>query len=215
MTPLAQNTLCICGKADCSIIYGTCHCSCGQATVVSPKNDADWGFVKGMPRKYKIGHQRRKIDTPEYHEEDRGYKTPCWIWDRCLCTDGYGLKIDHKVFGGDGRQRLAHILYWEKQNGKTPVGHELHHKCEIRKCVNPDHLDPVTRLEHRRLRNLEQKTHCPRGRHELNESNSRIWQGRRVCNLCKRKRKNVSNSITAYRSGEPLSCDPPQEPERT
>jgi hypothetical protein len=36
---------------------------------------------------------------------------------------------------------------WIAENGPVPVGLELDHLCEVRRCVNPAHLQPVTRTE--------------------------------------------------------------------
>jgi hypothetical protein len=32
-----------------------------------------------------------------------------------------------------------------------PAGLELHHVCENKLCVNPEHLQPMTRCDHLRL----------------------------------------------------------------
>lgn len=118
-----------------NIPAGLCACGCGEKTTVH----------RGRASRFLPGHQFRKVDTPEYHEEDRGYKTPCWIWDRRYSKWGYGQK---------GRNRIstnAHIVYWERKNGPVPEGHDLHHLCEVRACVNPDHVTPLTRQEHQQL----------------------------------------------------------------
>lgn len=35
MTPQDTVTLCVCGNPNCAILYGTCHCGCGNKTNVS------------------------------------------------------------------------------------------------------------------------------------------------------------------------------------
>lgn len=62
---------------------------------------------------------------------------PCWIWTAFRTDDGYG-----KFNWRNGQ--LAHRYLFE---GRIPAGHELDHLCRVRHCVNPDHLEPVTRRE--------------------------------------------------------------------
>ena len=127
-----------------NIPYGTCHCGCGRETSICKRAFPLDGLRKGDPRRFIPGHQFRKVDTPEYHEEDCGYKMPCWIWDRRYSKWGYGQK--REVDGCPTTN--AHIVYWERKNGPVPDGHELHHMCEVRACVNPDHVTPLTRQVH-------------------------------------------------------------------
>jgi hypothetical protein len=42
----------------------------------------------------------------------------------------------------------AHRLICEQLRGPIPDGLELHHKCENTRCVNPDHMEPLTPKEH-------------------------------------------------------------------
>jgi hypothetical protein len=65
----------------------------------------------------------------------------CWIWQLSLYPDGYG-KISV-----NGKTTYAHIVYYEGEHGPIPDGLVLDHKCRVRMCVNPDHLEPVTDAE--------------------------------------------------------------------
>jgi hypothetical protein len=58
MTP-TQTTLasCICGKVECGIPYGYCHCRCGMLTNLADKTDKT--CVLGQPRRFIYGHQRK------------------------------------------------------------------------------------------------------------------------------------------------------------
>jgi HNH endonuclease len=55
-------------------------------------------------------------------------------------------------------------------SGPIPDGKELHHRCGVYACWNPEHLEPVTHAENQRhLR----RTHCKHG-HPLSGGNLRI-----------------------------------------
>lgn len=46
--------------------------------------------------------------------------------------------------------RRAHRVVYESLVGPIPAGLELDHTCRVRRCVNPDHLEPVTHAENQR-----------------------------------------------------------------
>lgn len=57
----------------------------------------------------------------------------CWYWDGNINVDGYGR------FGYKGKVRKAHRVGWLLFKG--PIGKKyVLHKCDVKKCVNPDHL---------------------------------------------------------------------------
>ena len=66
-------------------------------------------------------------------------QTGCWEWNRRLINGGYGVKR-YK-----GKFYLAHRLYYERGHGSIPDGLEIDHLCRNRKCVNPTHLEAVTK----------------------------------------------------------------------
>ena len=89
---------------------------------------------------------------------------------------------------------LAHRASYISLVGAIPSNLELDHKCRVRCCVNPSHLEPVTRRENT-IRGIgpallkkrqEAKTHCPQG-HLYDEKNTYIgWKGDRQCKECHR-----------------------------
>ena len=108
----------------------------------------------------------------------------CWEW-LAAKRNGYGiLTINDKT-------KMAHNISYEMLKGPIPRGLELDHLCRNRACINPDHLEPVTRKTNiLRGQGLAaqnaQKTHCVNG-HLLSGDNlfpNPAKKGRRVCRLC-------------------------------
>ena len=67
--------------------------------------------------------------------------TGCWLWQKHIAYDGYGRTTRR------GRAMTAHRMYWTHMRGEIPDGMVLDHLCGQRSCVNPDHMDIVTRTE--------------------------------------------------------------------
>lgn len=97
-----------------------------------------FGCSKTHVSKIKSGHHNTDPD-PDYQEEDRGYATPCWIWQRCY----YGK---YGALNRDG-MHSAHRWYYVRAKGPIPEGFHVDHLCRVTGCVNPDHLEAVTHKE--------------------------------------------------------------------
>jgi transcriptional regulator with XRE-family HTH domain len=65
----------------------------------------------------------------------------CWIWLGRINGFGYG-----EIKCGERRLK-AHRVSYEHHVGPIPEGLDLDHLCRVRPCVNPEHLEPVTRSE--------------------------------------------------------------------
>jgi hypothetical protein len=59
----------------------------------------------------------------------------CWLWTGAKSDDGYGV-----VSTKQHRLVKAHRLAWERAHGAVPRGLYVLHRCDVRLCVNPDHL---------------------------------------------------------------------------
>jgi hypothetical protein len=65
----------------------------------------------------------------------------CWLWTASRNQKGYAR------FNCHGKQHRAHRLAWELTRGSMPAGKELAHTCDVRHCVNPEHLYVATHQE--------------------------------------------------------------------
>jgi len=103
-----------------------CGCGCGEP-------------VRSLRARY----------LPSHHNSPRHdyvvAPSGCWIWQRKVTSKGYGLQQF------EGREIHAHRWMWARERGEIPADHDVHHLCGVRRCVNPDHLEPIERGEHRRL----------------------------------------------------------------
>ncbi len=120
----------------------------------------------------------------------------CWEWRGGKDRSGYG----RLRFGG--RLIQAHRLAYELSVGPIPSSLELDHLCRNRGCVNPHHLEPVTRRENV-MRGVgvgafhARATECPQGHAYSTENTYRDRLGKRYCRICKRVTKALSNARRA------------------
>jgi hypothetical protein len=93
---------------------------------------------------------RTKIDPQEYCADCGGVGckfcrdtgTGCWVWTGAVDSSGYSsMKLK-------GTVHIAFRWVYTRLVGPIPEGMDLDHSCcHTRRCVNPDHLEPVTRSE--------------------------------------------------------------------
>lgn len=58
----------------------------------------------------------------------------CWIYQGGISSNGYGVvSVKNKSVG-------AHRVSYESRFGKIPDGMCVLHRCDVRSCINPDHL---------------------------------------------------------------------------
>jgi hypothetical protein len=113
----------------------------------------------------------------------------CWLWVGST-SGGYGLFAVQQ----EGRRRTmqAHRFAYQDHTGeRIPEGLELDHLCMVRNCVNPNHLEPVTRLENTRRSNgisrlLGERSECIHGHPFTPENTYRKPDGGRQCVACRR-----------------------------
>jgi len=115
-----------------------CRCDCGNET------NAITGSLKHKNRpKTHCGCKTKENKTKrwdDYRASDPFWgkveKTEtCWLWTGSKCRGGYG------VHGGKYiNEKRVHRHSWTLHNGEIQEGINVLHKCDVRNCVNPDHL---------------------------------------------------------------------------
>lgn len=143
------------------------------------------------------------IGTGRYVEQPAptgsSVKGPCWIWQGTLHPNyGYG----QVCLQNPKRIRRAHRAAWELLRGPVPEGKDLHHHCEVKLCINPDHLEPLTQLEHGKYNHNSKKTHCAKG-HEYTPENTIIRKTPsgtgRECRICHNETQQRIKPWVTYR----------------
>ncbi|MET9339253.1 HNH endonuclease signature motif containing protein [Nonomuraea sp. NPDC003804] len=109
----------------------------------------------------------------------------CWIWTAGVSGTNHG-----RFWTGE-RHVPAHRFSYEYARGPVPAELYMDHLCRNPRCVNPDHLEPVTPRTNV-LRGTSMvagnagKTHCKRGHEYTPENTHRDKRGRRSCKECHR-----------------------------
>lgn len=62
----------------------------------------------------------------------------CWLWTGRLMPTGYGIHAG----------RAAHRIAFQWFVGPIPPNYHVHHRCEVRRCVNPAHLEALAPTAH-------------------------------------------------------------------
>lgn len=129
----------------------------------------------------------------------------CWEWQGAIQKRAKG-RGGYAVATVGGKYALLHRAMYEYLVGSIPDGAQVDHichnrdpecpsgsACRHRRCVNPDHLEPVRpRVNVMRGNsparfNIE-KTKCPYG-HDYDATNTLVTKnGRRACRVCKKRR---------------------------
>lgn len=108
----------------------------------------------------------------------------CWRWTGFINPQGYGYSSLR------GKKSLAHrVSYWIFV-GEVKDGMDLDHLCRNRYCVNPAHLEQVTRSEN--LKRGFDARGCGNG-HKYTEENTSVVRRsdgttERRCKICHRNR---------------------------
>jgi hypothetical protein len=99
-----------------------------------------------------ISHSALERFTEKYAIEP---VSGCWLWCAGMSTTGYGS------FSVNGRPDHAHRASWILHHGPIPPDLFVCHRCDVRKCVNPDHLWLGTHQQN--ITDMVEKGRNPRG----------------------------------------------------
>ncbi len=137
--------------------------------------------------------------------------TPCWIWKHWRNHKGYG---QGRVDCGDGvGSPMIHRASFKFFVRDLPREIQVHHKCEIKPCCNPEHLCAVTPTEHALLtdrsnmRSLNrEKEYCKYG-HEFTDENTLLkshpnGSPHRFCKICIKRRNDYWNAVAKQKRKE-------------
>jgi len=131
------------------------------------------------------------LDPGGYDVEDRGYKTPCYIWKGR--TQGAGkypvMWLPEKSTWQNGDYPV-HKLAWELIHGEMPEKLVPDHLCRVHRCVNGEHIEAVTvSINKLRGKKPERKLlspTCSKG-HAYDKENTYVNpKGERKCKICRR-----------------------------
>ena len=99
-------------------------------------------------------------------------KTNCWEWIACIHPNGYGQ------FLLNNKKCAAHRVSYELHVGKIPDDLLVCHTCDVKNCVNPNHLFLGTQQEN--VDDMIKKGRANKakgsksGNAKLNESQARV-----------------------------------------
>jgi hypothetical protein len=91
--------------------------------------------VFGIDQGHKTGHSIYGSVEERFGAFIEPSESGCWIWTRGLTHNGYGAFLVKR-----NPHARAHRWAWMLFRGPIPIGLFVLHKCDVRRCVNPDHL---------------------------------------------------------------------------
>lgn len=155
-----------------------CLCDCGTETRQAP-HDLNSGKVVAC------GCFRLERCSGKEPDESRFWRRVeksdgCWLWTGNKIKNGYG-----RFELSSGKPMLAHRFSFQLHGGTLEAGKELDHLCRTPACVNPTHLEQLTRQQHAKRSLLSTKTHCKHG-HPFSGHNLILRpRGGRTCRACR------------------------------
>jgi hypothetical protein len=115
----------------------------------------------------------------------------CWLWQGSTARSGYG---QFRAFVDKKKSGVAHRFSYQLYRAEIPTGMILDHLCRVHRCVNPEHLEPVSYRENIR-RGLQGvlRTHCKRGHEQIGDNILMRGNGKTSCKPCRRASAAINN----------------------
>lgn len=132
--------------------------------------------------------QKRNLEDRFWEKVDRRGDDECWPWMAYTSQNGYGR------IGDCNSMLYAHRVSYELLVGPIPEGLVIDHLCKTKQCVNPAHMEPVSRAENTRRNDapmhiLRRANRCARGHDLLVTGYVRPDGKGRVCRTCQKMRE--------------------------
>lgn len=107
-----------------------------------------------------------KLSIEERLMKDTIKTETCWLFNGCKDSSGYGqIRIN-------GKKKLTHRLSYELYKNNIPIGMLVCHTCDVRNCINPEHLWTGTIEDNNKDRDDKNRGYNRHGenhpRHKLN-----------------------------------------------
>lgn len=165
------------GTAESQVLAGNQHTpTVNRAVYGAPSDDTakthasgDTGAVQSTPPD--SGHSRPRARTREDLLSRSAPQGECRVWQGARTGRGYGT-IAH-----NGRSVGTHRLAYELWRGPIPDGLHVCHSCDVRACINPDHLWLGTHVDNMRDRGVKGRCVTPRGESHPSAKMSRAVVG--------------------------------------
>jgi hypothetical protein len=172
--------------------YGYCQCGCGHEAPIltyniSKKQMKLYGWQKGEPARYKQGHYNKfkgNIKEQLLSGITVDDSSGCWLWTKGKNSDGYGFLMRDRCM--IGVHRLSFMVF----RGDIPIDMLVCHRCDVRNCINPEHLYLGTHAD-----NMKDMSERKRTKFQDGENNSSV----------KLTRSQVVDILNRWSEGEPQS----------
>lgn len=120
-------------------LLGWCLCGCGNKTDLAVRTSMRNGWKRGLPRPYFGRHGRRRRNRFWSRVDRSG---DCWLWRGQLVGREHEWAMDEGYgrCNWEGRKSLAHRVSYMLRHGPIAPGLDVLHRCDVKRCVRPEHL---------------------------------------------------------------------------